>query len=127
MNAAMQMHGSGILGAGVRLLGTSPEGIEAAENRETFHELMNSIGEPVPDSAVLDRENYDSMIEGMKDQSYIVRTSFSLGGSGGIIVDDCDALRSYCDTFFSENPGESLEVEQSTTGLIEVEYEMIRD
>jgi len=127
LNTAMDMHRSGMFGPGLRLLGTSPEDIEKAENRTMFHELMKSIGEPVPEAFLLDIGNYEALIAGMQDLSYIVRTSFSLGGSGGIIVDSLGALRSYCEEFLSENPGESLEVEQSIQGLIEVEYEMIRD
>lgn len=127
LNAAMEMHRSGMFGPHLRLLGTSPEDIERAENRTMFHELMKSINEPVPDSFLLNVQNYESSISGMQDQSYVVRTSFSLGGSGGTIVNNLDSLKSYCNQFFSDNPGESLEIEQSIQGLIEVEYEMIRD
>ena len=127
LNAAMEMHRAGMFGPGLKLLGTSPEYIEKAENRTMFHELMKSINEPVPESFLLNFQNYDSLIAEMQDLSYIVRTSFSLGGSGGTIVNNRDSLRAYCDTFFSENPRETLEVEQSIQGLIEVEYEMIRD
>jgi carbamoyl-phosphate synthase large subunit len=127
LNMAMEMHRSGMFGPKLMLLGTSPEDIEKAENRTLFHELMKSIGEPVPESFLLDFHNYEETISKMQERSYIVRTSFSLGGSGGTIVDNLQSLRSYCDQFFSENPRENLEVEQSIQGLVEVEYEMIRD
>ena len=95
LNAAMEMHRSGMFGPHLRLLGTSPEDIERAENRTMFHELMKSINEPVPDSFLLNVQNYESSISGMQDQSYVVRTSFSLGGSGGTIVNNLDSLKSY--------------------------------
>ena len=46
---------------------------------------------------------------------------------GGVVVKDLDELDSYATNFFSDNPGEELEIEKSILGLKEIEYEMIRD
>lgn len=127
LNALLEVISTNGLDRRVKVLGTQVDGIRAAENREKFHEIMKSIGEPVPDSAVLDKENYRSVIDEVTDGSYIVRTSFSLGGSGGIIVNGKEDLSNYAVGYFSENPADTLEIEQSVLGLKEIEYEVIRD
>lgn len=111
----------------LRALGTSPVDIRTAEDRQKFHELMKRIGEPVPDSYVLTSKNFQSKIDEMIDAPYIVRTSFSLGGSGGIVVSSKTELKHYAEAHFSENPDIELETERSVEGLKEIEYEIIRD
>ena len=127
LNAAMELYRQNVLDDSVRILGTSPGSIEIAEDRRKFHELMKKIGEPVPDSFVAKNDNLHDLLRQIPESSYIVRTSFSLGGMGGVVVKDLDELNSYAANFFSDNPGEELEIEKSILGLKEIEYEMIRD
>lgn len=111
----------------IRALGTSPEHISMAEDRRLFHRLMREIGEPIPESYILESSNYHEILKKIGESSYIVRTSFSLGGSGGTVVETKDKLLQYAENHFSENPDIPLEVEQSVAGLKEIEFEIIRD
>lgn len=112
---------------GVRILGTSVESIELSENREAFHRLMQEIGMKVASSWTLVEEDYVDKIRNMPDSGFVIRTSFSLGGSGGKIAQSREELIEYCREFFSVDPHSELDVEQSLLGLIELEYEMMRD
>jgi carbamoyl-phosphate synthase large subunit len=54
LNLALQLAESGVLaGEGVKLLGTSVEAIKRAEDREMFKDMMNTIGEPIPESIIV--------------------------------------------------------------------------
>ena len=122
LNAAMELYRLNVLDDSVRILGTSPRSIEVAEDRRKFHDLMKKIGEPVPDSYVAKKDNLNDLLRQIPESSYIVRTSFSLGGMGGVVVKDLDELTSYATNFFSDNPGEELEIEKSILGLKEIEF-----
>ncbi|WP_188680438.1 carbamoyl-phosphate synthase (glutamine-hydrolyzing) large subunit [Thermogymnomonas acidicola] len=128
LNMAVELDRRGILRElNVRILGTGVESIRLAENRTLFHRLMEQIGEPIPESYELSAENYMDTLQGMEESAYIVRTSFTLGGSGGTIVPNLQKLREICDEYFRLNPEETIEVERSIAGLKELEYEVIRD
>jgi len=54
LNLAVELHESGVLReCGVELLGTKLESIKQAEDRELFRDLMNELGEPVPESDII--------------------------------------------------------------------------
>ena len=128
LNMALSLKKRGFLErTGIRVLGTSAESIEIAEDREKFHELMISIGEPVAPSARLRKDSYESSLQSIDFYPLIVRTSFSLGGSGGRIIRDRQELEKICQEYFSIYPEETLELEKSLEGLKEIEYEVIRD
>ena len=128
LNMALSLKKRGFLGrTGIRVLGTSAESIEIAEDREKFHDLMISIGEPVAPSARLRKDSYESSLQSIDFYPLIVRTSFSLGGSGGRIIRDRQELEKICQEYFSIYPEETLELEKSLEGLKEIEYEVIRD
>ncbi len=127
LNSVLELKRKGYLEDNIRVLGTQPEFIRTAENREDFHILMRQIGEPIPDSYILDPNDYKDTIKTLPASSYIVRTSYSLGGSGGTIVKDLEDLSKYAETYFDNESEQTLEIEKSIVGLKEIEYEMIRD
>ncbi len=110
----------------IKVLGTPVTSIEVAEDRKKFFNLMRQIGEPIIDSYTLVKENYRTMIDGIKKYPLILRTGFSLGGSGGVIIKNRDELISYCDDYFSVHD-DTVELDESLLGLKEIEYEMMRD
>ncbi len=110
----------------IKVLGTPVTSIEVAEDRKKFFNLMRQIGEPIIDSYTLIKENYRTMIDGIKKYPLILRTGFSLGGSGGVIIRNRDELISYCDDYFSVHD-DNVELDESLLGLKEIEYEMMRD
>ncbi len=128
LNLALQLKKRGIIEKhSLRIIGTPVEAIETAEDREKFHKLMLEIGEPVAPSARLTIENYRVEIPKLDIYPLIVRTSFSLGGSGGNILRSMEELETLANEFFRIYPEEVLELEKSLEGLLELEYEIIRD
>ncbi len=80
----MELYEDGFLDAhGIKLLGTSPEGIKKAEDRQAFKDTMEKIGEPCIASKVVD--NYEDAEEFAKKIGLpvIVRPAYTLGGTGG--------------------------------------------
>lgn len=128
LNLLISLNNEGILERyNLEVLGTPVENVELAENRQKFHEFMQEINQPVAESWTFTKGNYETIIASIGEMEYIVRTSFSLGGSGGNIIPDRKSLLSFCREFFSIRPEEDLNVEQSLLGLTELEYEMMRD
>ena len=128
LNLALKLKRAGIIDKhSLRIIGTPVETIDTAEDREKFHKLMESIGEPVAPSARLTIGNYREELPKLDIYPLIVRTSFSLGGSGGKILRSKEELQVLADEFFRIYPEEVLELEKSLEGLMEIEYEVIRD
>ena len=107
LNLALRLKREGILEKyPVRIIGTPIETIDTAEDRDKFHRLMLEIEEPVAPSARLTVKNYVEEIPRLDIYPLIVRTSFSLGGSGGRIIRDRQELEKICQEYFtnSKNP-----------------------
>ena len=84
LNLAMALHENGTLEKyGVRLLGTSPESIHKAEDRQGFKDCMESIGQPCVTSLVV--ESVKDAVDFAESIGYpvIVRPAYTLGGTGG--------------------------------------------
>ena len=87
LNLAVGLHKAGVFDKfDVKILGTSLENIEDAEDRDRFREKMRSIGEPIPESGVTtDIEEALDMGEKLGYPN-IIRPAFTLGGTGGGIA-----------------------------------------
>ncbi|AAT43484.1 carbamoyl-phosphate synthase (glutamine-hydrolyzing) large subunit [Picrophilus oshimae] len=110
----------------IRVLGTPVKSIELAEDRKKFFNLMRDINEPVISSYTITKDNYINDVENIKRYPLILRTGFSLGGSGGTVINSRDELLNYCKEYFLTSDLD-IEVDESLLGLKELEYEMIRD
>ena len=87
LNLAVKLSEQGILEKyEVELLGTSLEAIERAEDRELFKETMNKLGEPIPESTIV--EDVASAVAFANEIGYplIVRPAYTMGGTGGGIA-----------------------------------------
>ncbi|GAI52932.1 unnamed protein product, partial [marine sediment metagenome] len=83
LNIARELHE-----AGVKILGTSPDSIHLAEDRELFREMMTKLGIPQPESGTA-RSVDDALAVGMRiGFPLMVRPSFVLGGRGMEVVYD---------------------------------------
>ena len=111
----------------VRLLGSSPETIDKAEDRQIFKETMQSIGQPViPSVIATDIETAVRFADG-NGYPVIIRPAFTLGGSGGGIADDEIQLREIAANGLSLSPIHQVLVEKSIAGWKEIEFEVMRD
>lgn len=128
LNLVMELHNNGFLKEkNVKILGTQPESIRIAEDREVFHSVMEKNGIAIPWSISLKRSDYGKIAAEIDFFPVILRTSFSLGGLSGKIIKDRSELVQVLEEIFSDSAQESVDIEKSLLGLIEMEYEVIRD
>src|SRR5690625_1992199 len=94
LNLAIELNELGVLEQfDVRLLGTSLEAIQQAEDREKFRDLMDELNEPVPPSEIV--THVEAAVSFANEIGYpiIVRPAFTLGGTGGGMCDNEKELR----------------------------------
>lgn len=128
LNLAFQLAERGILERlAVTMLGTSLESIRRAEDRESFRELMQELGEPVPASIIV--STVHDALEFAKEIGYplIVRPAFTLGGTGGGIAVNEEELERIAQTGLQASLIGQILVERSVAGWKEVEFEVLRD
>lgn len=128
LNLAVELAESGVLEeCGVEILGTKLSAIQKAEDRDLFRNLMNELGEPVPESEII--HNLDEAYEFVKRIGYpvIVRPAFTLGGTGGGICHDEEDLIEIVTSGLKNSPVTQCLLEKSIAGFKEIEYEVMRD
>ena len=128
LNLAMQLEKKGILKeCRVKLLGTSSESIERAEDRELFKELCQSIGEPViPSEITYDLEQAKAAAERI-GYPVVLRPAFTLGGTGGGFAYNEEELLEVGKNAFMLSPVHQVLIEKSVKGYKEIEFEVMRD
>ena len=86
---------AGLQAAGVPILGTQPEAIELAEDRERFSALLAELAIPAPANGIAQSAEQALAIAGRIGYPLVVRPSYVLGGRAMAIVDDEESLRHY--------------------------------
>ena len=130
LNLATALAKAGVLEKyDVKLLGTPLTAIAKAEDREEFRDLMRQIGEPVPESWIIET---DEKLEELSRQGglpwpLIVRPAYTLGGSGGGIAATPEELIEIGQRGMRLSPRHQVMVERCLVGWKEVEYEVMRD
>ena len=128
LNLAVALDDAGVLDrCAVRVLGTPLEAVRAAEDRGGFRSLVTGIGEPVPESAVVER-----LDDGMRFVEHlaapvVVRPAFTLGGGGGGFAHTPDEARRRIAAGLAASPIGQVLVERSLLGWYEIEFEVLRD
>ncbi|MCM3572840.1 carbamoyl-phosphate synthase large subunit [Mesobacillus subterraneus] len=128
LNLAVELAKSGVLDeCGVKILGTKLEAINQAEDRELFRNLMNELGQPVPDSDII--HNLDEAYTFVERVGYpvIVRPAFTMGGTGGGICSNEKELIEIVTSGIKNSPVGQCLLEKSIAGFKEIEYEVMRD
>ena len=128
LNLAVQLSEKGILEKyGVELLGTSLKAIEQAEDRELFKETMNKLGEPIPESTIV--EDVASAVKFAEEIGYplIVRPAYTMGGTGGGIANNEEELVDIVIKGLKYSMIGQVLIERSVAGWKEIEYEVMRD
>ena len=128
LNLAMQLEKKGILKeCGVKLLGTSSESIERAEDRELFKELCQSIGEPVIPSEITYNLDEAKAAAARIGYPVVLRPAFTLGGTGGGFANNETELVEIGMNAFKLSPVHQVLIEKSVKGYKEIEFEVMRD
>ena len=128
LNLAVALDDAGVLSRhGVRVLGTPLDAVRAAEDRGGFRDLVMRIGEPVPESAVVETvEDGMGFFESL-GASIVVRPAFTLGGGGGGFAHTTDEARVRIAEGIRMSPIGQVLVERSLLGWYEIEFEVLRD
>lgn len=128
LNLAVQVADLGILDQyGVRLLGTQLDSIKQAEDRALFKQLLENIGEPAVESAIV--HSLDEAREFAKQVPLplVIRPAFTLGGTGGGVATTDSELDRIVHSGLNASPIHQILLERSLTGWKEIEYEVMRD
>ncbi len=128
LNLAMELDESGFLQKhNVKLIGTTPETIKKAEDREMFKETMEKIGEPCAPSEIV--HTVEAGIEFTNKIGYpvVLRPAYTLGGSGGGIAHNEEELVNILSNGLRLSRVGQVLVERCIAGWKEIEYEVMRD
>lgn len=128
LNLVTEAYKKGILDKyNVRILGTSIEAIQQAEDRESFKNLMLEINEPIARSEIL--EDVESALKFADKIGYpiVIRPAFTLAGTGGGIAHDEEELKNIMYQGLTASPIGQVLAEESVAGWKEIEYEVMRD
>lgn len=113
--------------AGVKILGTSPEIIDLAEDRDRFREVMDKLGIPMPEAGMA--VTVEEALETAHKIGYpvMVRPSYVLGGRGMEVVYDDDALSNYMAAAIGVTPDRPILIDRFLQHALECEADAICD
>jgi carbamoyl-phosphate synthase large subunit len=114
--------------AGVKILGTSPQTIDLAEDRDHFCKIMRRLGIPQPESGMAASAGEALQIAADIGYPLMVRPSYVLGGRGMEIVHDDQMLQRYLTVAVEEvTPERPVLIDRFLDNAIEVEADAIAD
>lgn len=112
---------------GVNILGTTPETIDLAEDRDLFRAMMDRLGIPMPESGMA--VNIDEAIEIANKIGYpvMVRPSYVLGGRGMEVVHDDEHMKVYMAAAVGVTPDRPILIDRFLNNALECEADAISD
>ncbi len=113
--------------AGVKILGTSPESIDLAEDRQRFAAMMRELGIPEPESGMASSLEEALEVAARIGYPLMVRPSYVLGGRGMECVYDEEMLRKYVAAAVEVSPERPILVDKFLANAIEAEADAIAD
>ncbi|MFC1915664.1 carbamoyl-phosphate synthase large subunit [Chloroflexota bacterium] len=113
--------------AGVTVLGTSPETIDLAEDRDRFRKRMQEMGIPMPASGMASNLVEALAISRQIGYPLMVRPSYVLGGRGMEVVYDEDMLKEYVAAAVGVTPDRPILIDKFLENAIEAEADAIAD
>jgi len=113
--------------AGVKILGTTPDTIELAEDRDRFRGMMEQLGIPMPESGMASNLEEARDVATRIGYPLMVRPSFVLGGRGMEIIHDEDMLREYLTAAVEVAPQRPVLIDRFLENAIEAEADALAD
>jgi carbamoyl-phosphate synthase large subunit len=112
---------------GVAILGTSPDSIDVAEDRQRFSSLLRELGIPQPESATV--RSMEQALEAAHRLRYpiLVRPSYVLGGRAMAIVYDDRSLQSLFKDAVAASPEHPVYVDRFLEAAFEVDVDAVCD
>ena len=113
--------------AGVPLIGTSPEGIDLAEDRQRFGDLISRLAIPCPPWGTSTTEDQAVEIADRIGYPVLVRPSYVLGGRAMQICYREDALRSYMRSAIAQDPARPVLIDHFLENALEFDVDALSD
>jgi carbamoyl-phosphate synthase large subunit len=113
--------------AGVRIVGTSPETIDLAEDRDRFRKMMDKLGIPMAESGMASNLNQALAIAKRIGYPLMVRPSYVLGGRGMEVVHDKEMLQEYVAAAVEVTPERPILIDKFLENAIEAEADALAD
>src|SRR5260370_4543266 len=113
--------------AGVPILGTTPDAIDRAEDRERFKEMVEKLGLRQPRGILV--RGLEQAVAGANRIGYpvLIRPSYVLGGRAMEVIADEASLRRYVAQAFEASESHPLLIDRYLSGAIEVDVDAISD
>ena len=112
---------------GVKILGTSPEVIDLAEDRDQFRMVMDKLGIPMPEAGMATTVEEAIEIAGKIGYPVMVRPSYVLGGRGMEVVYDDEAMIDYMNAAVGVTPDRPILIDRFLNHAMECEADAISD
>jgi len=113
--------------AGVKILGTSPEVIDLAEDRDRFRAVMDKLGIPMPEAGMAVTTEDALKIAEQIGYPVMVRPSYVLGGRGMEVVHDAASLTGYMQAAIGVTPDRPILIDRFLHHALECEADAICD
>ncbi len=112
---------------GIPILGTSPDAIDLAEDRERFQRLLDQLGLKQPTNGIARSEDAARRIAAEVGYPLVIRPSYVLGGRAMEIVRDDTQLDRYMRDAVVVTPGSPVLLDSYLTGAVEVDVDALSD
>jgi carbamoyl-phosphate synthase large subunit len=122
LNLASQLKANG-----VKILGTTPETIDLAEDRDRFREIMERLGIPMPESGMASTVEEALQVARKIGYPVMVRPSYVLGGRGMEIVHDDESMEIYMKAAVGVTPDRPILIDRFLHNALECEADAISD
>ena len=113
--------------AGVPIIGTSPDSIDKAEDRERFQVMLHKLHLRQPENGTARSFEEAEKIADRIGYPVVVRPSYVLGGRAMEIVYDVDELRRYMHTAVQASPEHPILVDKFLNSAIEIDVDALCD
>ena len=128
LNLSLELDERGVLRKNrIHLIGVSADSIRKAEDRMLFRQSMERIGLEVPESGYV--STLKEAVDIVKKIKFpvVIRPSFTLGGTGGNIIENWDDFYKFVPLGLAISPISKILIEKSIIGWKEFELEVMRD
>lgn len=112
---------------GVNILGTTPEAIDLAEDRDHFRIMMDKLGIPMPESGMAVNVEEALLIAKKIGYPVMVRPSYVLGGRGMEVVHDDESMETYMKAAVGVTPDRPILIDRFLNNALECEADAISD
>jgi carbamoyl-phosphate synthase large subunit len=113
--------------AGVPIIGTSPDSIDRAEDRERFQEMLHKLGLKQPENGTARSFEEAEVVADRIGYPVVVRPSYVLGGRAMEIVYDVENLRRYMTTAVQASPEHPILIDKFLDEAIEIDVDALCD